>query len=112
MMYEWSGRTVTVDKKNGFEKNQEIFLVNNPNEININAKKYKILRIEYDINAPDTRFEGCKLIIRKSGFYNRFTKPFKVPYHWVGKTKEEAIKLYFKYDKQIKDLEKYIKKGI
>ena len=111
MFCEWSGYIMQTDSRRGFCKNDIVYLVDNPEKIDIKATKYKILYIEYDINAPDQKFEGLKLIVKKYSIFNRFLKPIKIPYHWVGKTKPEALKQYFQYSKQFKQ-HKQLFKGI
>ena len=111
-MVEWSGHTVKVESHKGFKKNDFIYIVKNPDAVDVKLMKLKIDYIEFDSNAPHGFSDLTKLICKSTDFnlFNIFRiKKYKLPHHWVGKTKQEAIRNFFKYRDQFKDNKNMLK---
>ena len=100
MFLEWSSRTVKVDSRKNYSKNEIIYFVNNVNEIDVKPIKLKILYLQYDANAPSEFGDSTEIVCNDTSWLRK--KKYKIPYHWVGKTKQEAVRNFFKYREQFK----------
>lgn len=98
-MITWFSNIKRVDSRKDFSKDDIIYLVLDIKSIDVKPEKLKIQYLEYDAEAP-IEHDFTEIVCRDTSYFKK--RKYKVPHHWVGKTKKEAVKNYFKYREQFK----------